>query len=60
MQHTVYGNLVPSSPSLGGRGVVGFVLKPNNVSPIIVGIRIDLWHNVMVKYTYTSKEQFVS
>ena len=48
MQHTVYGNLVPSFPSLGGRGIVGFVLKPNNVSPIIVGIRIDLWYNVMV------------
>ena len=48
MQHTVYGNLVPSSPSLGGRGIVGFALKPNNVSPIIVGIRIDLWDNVML------------
>ena len=48
MQHTVYGNLVPSSLSLGGQGVVGFALKPNNVSPIIVGIRIDLCHNVMV------------
>jgi len=59
VQNTVYGNLVPSSPSLGGRGVVGFALKPNNVSHIIVGINIDLYHKVMVKSIHANEKQLI-
>jgi len=38
---------------------VGFALKPNIVSPIIVGINIALWYNVMVKSIHANEKQLI-